>query len=187
MCECVYQFCEATLRIPHTSSLPASRIGSQIGLNTRQASDFWQNHTKVIASKGRESYLTNRFHIGLKSYMPPSRALLRIYLDHVIRRPSALSVGPKRVVRRAFAEAPLSAITRFAWNPSSEPERIVSKVPRSERMWRSQLKPERNQVYERETILIHHDRCNSVVSVDNWVRHNDQYAGPGKHARSRRL
>ena len=47
---------------------------------------------------------------------------------------------------------------------------------------------ERNQVYETEASLIHHDRCNSVVSVDGWVRHhNDQYTGPKEHARSRRL
>ena len=49
----------------------------------------------------------------------------------------------------------------------------------------SQLKPRKNQVYEREASLIDDDRCNSVVSVDGWVRHhNDQYAGRSEHARS---
>ena len=49
-------------------------------------------------------------------------------------------------------------------------------------------KPKKNQLYETETSLIRNDRCDSVVSVDGWLRHHtDEYTGQREHARSRGL
>ena len=54
--------------------------------------------------------------IGLRSNMRAVAITVKIIFDHVIRRPNALSAARKRSRGLTFAEAPLSAISRFTWS-----------------------------------------------------------------------
>jgi hypothetical protein len=62
----------------------------------------------------------------------------KIVFDYVIRRLNALSVGPKsrlgglRLGGLTFAQAPLSAISRFSWSPESTEARPRFKAPRED-------------------------------------------------------
>jgi hypothetical protein len=54
-------------------------------------------------------------------------------LDYVIRRPNALSTELRsRLKGLAFAETPLSAISRFNWSPESPEARPLLKAPRED-------------------------------------------------------
>jgi hypothetical protein len=56
-----------------------------------------------------------------------------IIFDYVIRRLNALSTGLKsRLKGLAFAETPLSAISRFTWSPESSEARPLFKAPRED-------------------------------------------------------
>ena len=60
----------------------------------------------------------------------------KIVLDYVIRRLNALSAGPKsRLGGLTFAEAPLSAISRFSWSPESTEARRLFKALREDDFW----------------------------------------------------
>jgi hypothetical protein len=60
--------------------------------------------------------------IGLRSHIRLSGVLVKNVLDYVTRRFNASSAGLKsRLGSLTFAEAPLSAISRFNWSPS-QPE-----------------------------------------------------------------
>ncbi len=53
--------------------------------------------------------------------------------DYVIRRLNALSAGSEsRLGGLTFAEAPLSAISRFNWSPESAEVRTLFKAPRED-------------------------------------------------------
>src|SRR2546422_4352473 len=85
--------------------------------------------------------------IGLRSNIRLSGVLVKNVLDYVSRRFNAYSAGLKsRLGSLTFAEAPLSAISRFNWSPESVRSeaavqtRLVRMVPRSVRIWSSQPK-----------------------------------------------
>jgi hypothetical protein len=77
-----------------------------------------------------QSSLAAPKRIGLKSHMRLSGSAAKIVLDHVIRCPNALSAGLKGRLRGlTFAEAPLSAISRFKWSPESAEMRPLYEAP----------------------------------------------------------
>ena len=85
-----------------------------------------------------------RLRIGLKSHMRLSGSDTKMILDHVTRRPNALSAELKGSVGGLnLAETPLSAISRFNWSPSrpkrgGRSKRLARMIPRSARIWSSQ-------------------------------------------------
>jgi hypothetical protein len=71
--------------------------------------------------------------IGLKSHIRLSGSAAKIVSDHVIRRFNALSAELKGPVGGlTFAEAPLSAISRFTWSPEPPEARPLLKAARED-------------------------------------------------------
>src|SRR5206468_12620827 len=83
--------------------------------------------------------------MGLRSHIRLSGVLAKSILDYVIRRFNASSGrAQSRLGSLTFAEAALSAISRFNWSPESAEVRpllqsaLVRMVPGSARTWSSQ-------------------------------------------------
>src|SRR5205809_6329033 len=80
---------------------------------------------------------------------------------------------------------PLSLQQRPRDPTTSKSSSSMGSVRWALRLWeiiKSSDKPRRTQVYETDTSLIPDDRCNSAVSADGRLRHNDQYAEQREHA-----
>src|SRR5882724_1703763 len=74
--------------------------------------------------------------IGLRSNIRLSGVLVKNVLDYVSRRFNAYSAGLKsRLGSLTFAEAPLSAISRFNWSPESAEVRPLLKAPCEDGSW----------------------------------------------------
>jgi hypothetical protein len=71
--------------------------------------------------------------LGLRSNRRLSESAAKIVLDYVTRRLNASSAGlESRLGSLTFAEAPLSAISRFNWSPESAEVRRLLKAPRED-------------------------------------------------------
>ena len=71
--------------------------------------------------------------LGLRSNRRLSESAAKIVLDYVTRRLNASSAGlESRLGSLTFAEAPLSAISRFNWSPESPEVRPLSKGSRED-------------------------------------------------------
>ncbi len=113
-------------RSPTRPSLAVFAGRSQAQITSRLTIGNFADSLAVFAAPKR---------IGLKSHIRLWGVLLKAF-DYAIRRLNALSAGPKNRLRGlTFAEAPLSAISRFNWSPESTEARRLFEAPREDDSW----------------------------------------------------